>query len=158
MVLLVLRQVTVGHIAYHRLHVTAYHSPDISNIYWLLRYIYRYLLTFSTWILSLNFILVHYPLVLYQCHRGYSSLEVKSGTITLSFYIADTSVTLYTWLFLLHSSKHVIDQEESNTILHSQKEVQGKPDSMVVQRIFLSEYCWVGTTSPAEGKLLCCFV
>jgi len=41
-------------------------------------------------------------------------------------------------------------------ILYSPKEVQGKPDSMIVQRRPLVGFYGVHTTSSAKVKLLCC--
>jgi len=79
-------------------------------------------------------------LVLCRSQQGYISLEVQSCTFIVQFYIMDISITLYTWLFIVPSSKQVVDWEESKTILWSPKEVQGKLDSMVGYRIMLLEY------------------
>jgi hypothetical protein len=100
----------------HRLHSIEY------TIY--IQIIYRYLLTFAIWRLSLNFIPVYYLLVLYWSQRGYFFFEVQSCMLLFSSISQINPITLYTWLFLVPSSKQVVDQEESKTILWSSKKVR----------------------------------
>ena len=44
--------------------------------------------------------------------------------VPLQFYITDEPITLYTWLFVVPSSKQVVDREGSTTILQSLKGVR----------------------------------
>jgi hypothetical protein len=128
------------------------------NILYTLKSINRYLLTFSIWMSSVNFLPVNYLLVLHWSQQGYFSLKVQSCMFILQFYITDISINLYTWLFLTPSFKQVIDREDSKRILWSQKEVWGKSISGVVQRILLPGLSWVSTTPSVEAKLLCSFL
>jgi hypothetical protein len=76
-----------------------------------------YLLTYSTWRLSLNFIPMYYLLVLYGSQQGYFSFVVWSCTFIHQFYIIDKPITLYTWLSLVPLLKQVVNLAESKTIL-----------------------------------------
>ena len=98
--------------------------------------IYGYLLTFSIWRLSLNFIPVYYRLVLYWSQRGYFSFEVQSCTFLFSSISRINRITPHTWLFWVPSSKQVVDREESKTILLSP---ENQPNSVVVWRILLHQ-------------------
>ena len=65
----------------------------LSNIQSTLRFIYGYLLTFSTSRLSLNFIPLNYQLVLRRSQRGYFFFKVQSCTFIIQFYTTDISIT-----------------------------------------------------------------
>jgi len=65
------------------------------------RCISRYLLTFSTWRLSVNCIPGYNILVLGWSQQGYFSFEVQSCMFIIQFYIANTSIAFSTWLFLV---------------------------------------------------------
>jgi hypothetical protein len=133
-------------------------NNQLLNIESTLRLIYSYLLTFSSGRLSISFIMVHHLLVLYRSDQQSFSLEFRSCTFIPQFYVTDISITLYIWLFLVPSSHQVIDWEESKRILNSRKEVGGKLDSAVVNRIVLLQSPCIGTTPSAEAKQLCCFI
>jgi hypothetical protein len=101
---------------------------DMEERHWTIattRSIYVYLLTFTTWRLSIKFIHVYYLLVLHQSQRRYFSLEVPSCTFITQFNIRDISVTPYTWLFGVHWSKQDVDREVGKMICWSLKEVWG---------------------------------
>jgi hypothetical protein len=81
------------------------------------RFIYRYLLTFSTWSLGCNFIPMYYKLGLYRSQQEFFSLDVQSCTFTPQFYTVDTSITPSTSLFLEPSLNQVVERKESKIIL-----------------------------------------
>jgi hypothetical protein len=119
---------------------------DQSNIQSTLTFIYGYLLTCSTWRLSLNFIPVYYQLFLYWSQRGYFSIEVQSCTFLFSSTSRINPITQYTWLFLVSLRKQVVDRDESKTILWSLK---NHPDNVGIWSILLSwhySFCWGETT------------
>jgi len=64
------------------------------------RSIYGYLLTFSTWRLTLNFIPLYYLSVLHRGQQGYFSLEVQCCTFTIQFHIMDISITFIYFVIL----------------------------------------------------------
>ena len=89
---------------------------------------------------------MYYLLVLYWSQQGYFSFEVQSCTFLFSSTSRINHITLYTWLFLVPSSKQVVDWEESKTILLIPK---NQPDNLAVWRILLSRhysFCWGETT------------
>jgi len=57
------------------------------------RSICGYLLTFSTWRLSLTLIPLYYLSVMHRSQRGYFSLEVQSCMFNIQFYITDIFIT-----------------------------------------------------------------
>jgi len=54
---------------------------------------YGYLLTFSSWSVSLDFIPVYCQLVLRQSQQGYISFEVQSCTFIIQSYTTDIFIT-----------------------------------------------------------------
>lgn len=101
---------------------------DMEEGHWTIattRSIYVYLLSFTTWRLSIKFIHLYYLSVLHQAQQRYFSLEVQSCMFITQFNITDISVTLYTWLFVVHWSKQVVDREVGKMICWSLKEVWG---------------------------------
>jgi len=55
------------------------------------------------------------------------------------FYIIDISISLYGGVFIVSSSKQVVNQDQRMTIHWSMKEVPGLPDGEFVQRLFQFE-------------------
>ena len=113
-----------------------------------------YLLALSFWRSHLNFIPKKYLLLLHRSQQGYFSFEVLSCTFIIQFYITDISLTLYSWILQVPSSKQEIDQKNSNWMVGSLKEVwglarwHGDPQDTSA-RILLSQhysFCWGETT------------
>jgi len=88
------------------------------------RSIYGYLLTFSTWTFSLDFVPLNYLLVLHRSQWGYFSPEVQSCTFTIQFYITDISITLLYLVILSTFAKasHWSGSEQDDTL-----ECEGSP-------------------------------
>jgi hypothetical protein len=109
----------------------------LSDVQSTLCFIYRYLLTFSTWKLSLNIFPMHYLLLLYGSQRGHFSFEVQDCMFLFSSVSRINPITLYSWLILVPSSKQVVDRVGSTIILRSPK---NQSNSGVVWWILLSRH------------------
>jgi len=88
------------------------------------RFVYRYLLPFSTWRLSLNIIPVYYILVLHWSQWGYCPFGVQSCTFLMQFYTMDISIT---FLFLVILSTFVEASRWSGSEQDDTLQCEGSP-------------------------------
>jgi len=121
-------------------------------------YIHRFLLVFSTWRLSLNVLPMYYGSVLYQSQPAYFSIEIHSCTFifsSISQINLSLNILCYSWY--LRWSQSLI-RKRARRYFQFWRQSEDQPNSVVIQRILLLGYSWVGTTPSVEAKLFCCFL